>query len=727
MASAFLRALILVAAVVLVYRVTEPAPLVFDDVAAVRLNPSLRTWPDLGATLAPEPRPVGFSRRPVVNLTMALDYARAGGEFRSYRVTSYLLHAAAAVLLGALTATVLKHGRGLPDALRQRAAGVGFWGALLWALHPLSTGAVNYLTQRSEVLMALFAFAMLAALAKALAAREAGRSAWGWLLVAWSCGLLGMGSKESMLGLPLVAAVFDRAFFAGSWREVARRWWIYAVLLATAGWPLARMVVESSDLRTQTTAWAEVLPPYLRMQAWGFGRMLRLALWPDPLVFFYGTHLRFESLGQVWWPVLLAGGVLVMTLIGVVRGRWWGFLLAGVVVPLLPSSSFFPVLGQPVAEHRFYFPLALLVTSGVAGLFLVTARWPRGWAAGLCAVVAMLAGFGTFQRNRVYLDDVGLWLDNLHKLPPGEARRETLQSLAALLTARNDYAGSLLFVTQALEIRPDDPKLKLNAAGALLGLGRVAEAEEHLRQILQQHPGAAEVKEALAGVVASRGDLAEAAGLYREVLEVVPARAESRTRLAAILAARGDPRQAEQELLVATESDPYSFEAQVELATLRTALQRPEEARQGLAHWSAGLAAKEPDTVKRAAIELQKRGLPGCAAACLDPLLLARPQDPGARMHLAWLLATAPEASERDGPRAAQLASEALRMFGDRPPPVLLETAAAAAAENGDFPSAERLLRQALQGAGGSEVLANRLQSRLEAVLRGERVRERIP
>jgi len=89
-------------------------------------------------------------------------------------------------------------------------------------------------------------------------------------------------------------------------------------------------------------------------------------------------------------------------------------------------------------------------------------------------------------------------------------------------------------------------------------------------------------------------------------------------------------------------------------------------------------------------------------------------QDPLGRNNLAWLLATSPDASIRDGNRAIELAKEAVRLSRGKDPNYL-RTLAAAFAEAGHFAEATETARQSLQEAEGrsNSTLANALQDEI--------------
>ncbi|HET9595807.1 MAG TPA: glycosyltransferase family 39 protein, partial [Anaeromyxobacteraceae bacterium] len=189
---------------VLAYAVALRGALQFDDFHTVAENDALLSpW----ALLASTPRRLLAGDRVVVELTFALDRAVGGLDPLPYHLTSLALHLVTVVLAWALARRVLERaGHRSPRAVALVAAGV-------FALHPLQTQAVTYVSQRAEVLASLF---YLAGLLLLLRAEERGRTRAG--LLAWLGATLalalGIGSKLVVLTLPaayvLVGAVFPR-------------------------------------------------------------------------------------------------------------------------------------------------------------------------------------------------------------------------------------------------------------------------------------------------------------------------------------------------------------------------------------------------------------------------------------------------------------------------------------------------------------------------------------
>jgi len=93
-------------------------------------------------------------------------------------------------------------------------------------------------------------------------------------------------------------------------------------------------------------------------------------------------------------------------------------------------------------------------------------------------------------------------------------------------------------------------------------------------------------------------------------------------------------------------------------------------------------------------------------------VLLVEPDNGNAMSNLAWVFATSPDQSIRNGPRAVQLAEQAVRLSGGRIA-ILFRTLAAAYAENGQFSDAIQTAERGIQLANsqGNAGLANELQA----------------
>ena len=146
----------LVAGTALAYSNSFSGPLVFDDIASITENASLRSWSPPWAPLIPQHGAGNtVDGRPVLNFSLALNYAAGGTAVAGYHLVNLLIHVAAALVLFGLVRRTLLLPR-LAENFGRRSLPIAFATALLWALHPLQTESVTYIIQRAESLVSLF-------------------------------------------------------------------------------------------------------------------------------------------------------------------------------------------------------------------------------------------------------------------------------------------------------------------------------------------------------------------------------------------------------------------------------------------------------------------------------------------------------------------------------------------------------------------------------------------
>lgn len=495
---------LLLLAVVAAYAGALRGPFVFDDIAAILDNPTIRqVWP-LGEVLHP---PVGdgltVGGRPLLNLTFALNFAAGGLDPTGYRAANIALHVLNTLLLfGVVRWTLRLVGRpsgGLADGER-----VALLVAMGWALHPLQTESVTYIAQRAESLAAFFCLATLYSFVRAT---EAGRG-FAWKSAAVGLCALGMTAKETMAVTPLLILLYDRTFvastFRGAWFE---RRGFYTALGAT--WLiLAGLVYEMGNRGGSTAAgdWGTTWH-YLLTQCGAIWHYLRLVVWPQPLVFDYGVALVTD------WREVAGAGLALLTALGatvwaLVRRPAAGFVPAAFFLWLAPSSSFIPVTSQTMAEHRMYLPLALVLVPVALGLV----RWLPRSALWLAAGLALLGGGATWQRNQIYRSEIALWQQTLAARPDNARAHDNLAH-ALLEAGQIDTAGEA-FAT-AIELRRGDFADALNGLGLVrLRQGRASEAVAALEDASRRKPDNAAILANLGGALARTGRLPEALAVY---------------------------------------------------------------------------------------------------------------------------------------------------------------------------------------------------------------------
>lgn len=678
-----LAPLVILAAAVLVYANALRGPFLFDDLVSIELNTSIRqVWPVTRFLAADLPGPL--RGRPLVSLSLAANYAFGALDPFGYHLVNVSLHALAALLLfGVLRRTVPwlqsaiapgdTHG-GVPpfSALTPHGDSVALVCALLWVVHPLNTEVVNYLTQRTESMMAVW---FLAALYFAIrAAASPGQRRWpvAAAVSTWMAAL----SKEVAFVLPLIVMGWDRTYAFPSFRAAWQaRWRLYAAMAAS--WLLFAVIGRSvyGDSGSMRVSWLT----YALNQGPIVLRYLWLSVWPRSLVFDYGVP-QTVTLEHVWpsfiaLAVLAGGGALLMW-----RQPRLGFWAAWVFVILAPTSSIVPISTEVGAERRMYLPLVGIVVLLAAGTLALVQRLSRSAVAARRAswtvaigVVSMLA-ITTVFRNQDYASALTIWQTSLDRWPHWRAHehvaiqlrdagrtdesiaemrlaapesRESRHALAAALMEKGELPEAIRRFRELIREdpnAPDMPLVRAELAQALAGSGDRAGAVEEYRAVNALEPNRPRTLAALAIALEDAGDFEAAIAEYRSALAIDPRETVALSRLGLLLQKRGA---ADESLSLLERAN--SLDARVpavKLALAQHLLARGDLPRaEAEARAAVALVPGNPEGRNLLGVALASQGRLDEAAAQFAEALRVNPRDPQATANLAHL-----DAMRRGGP-----------------------------------------------------------------------------
>lgn len=557
---------VLALAALAAYRNSFSIPFFFDDGESIAENPTIRhLWPP-GEALSPPHGGTGVANRPIVNLSLAINFAIGQLEVRTYHYANVFFHACAGLLLfGIVRRTLLLPT--LSGRFATAALPAGFFSAAIWLLHPLLTESVVCVIQRTELIFSVFYLGTLYAFIRQVQ-HPAAR---GWGAMAVGACLLGMASKEVMVSAPLVVLLYDRTFVAGSFRAAWRsRSALYLGLAAT--WLLLGYLVlrgggtrgNAAGFGVGVTAWS-----YALKQCEALTTYFKLSFWPHPLVVDYGTGV-IDHLAAVWPKAIAVVAFVVATGLALVRRPMLGFLGTWVLVLLAPSSSFLPLVSQTMAEHRMYLPLAALAVAAVLGLQAIL----RVWAWPIAVVLALGLGALTVRRNQDYETNLGIWNDTVAKVPGNARARVNLGSAYKLLRR---YDEAMAQFRAALPLQPS-PEALNNIGAILLEIGRPAEAIEPCRAALRLESKFAMAHNNLGSALARTGSVVEAREHIEKALELKPTLAPAHSNLAALLLAEGRLDQAIEHAREALRLKPDLWDAHENLGNALLRAGHPAEA-----------------------------------------------------------------------------------------------------------------------------------------------------
>ncbi|MBI4598222.1 MAG: tetratricopeptide repeat protein [Candidatus Omnitrophica bacterium] len=491
-------------------------PFILDDTRWIIDNPQVRSLWRIADPHVAAPLAKSVAGRPLLTLSLALNYALGGTSVVGYHFVNVLAHLAAGLLLFGIIRRTL------------RSAAIALAAALLWLLHPLQTSSVTYVIQRAEVLMGLCYLATLYGVIRSAASPRPKR----WYAVSIAACAAGMAVKAVMVTAPLMILLYDGVFLSGSVREAwRRRRPVYLGLGATWIWLAALVITAQHGVTTPTVASAQQASPF----AYGATQLgvilhyLRLAIWPAGLCIDYDWPMAATA-ADIIPPLAMVAVLLAATVWALMYHPRMGYLGAWWFVILAPTSSIIP-LADLVFEHRLYLPLAAVVLLIVLGADAIMRRMipvvgaRRALAVLLVGSAALGLGIATLHRNAVYQTEESIWRDAVAK-QPRNGRAHNNVGIALGKQGRYDEAAEHFLI--ALSRDPANTQLYNNLGIVRSRQGRSDEAIRWYQKALQQDPDDPSVRNNLAVLLAKQGRFDDALAQYRAALRVNPDDVEAR-------------------------------------------------------------------------------------------------------------------------------------------------------------------------------------------------------
>lgn len=529
--------LTLSAATLLCYANTLTNGFVFDDHDLVLGNKLLRSISNL-------PRIAFNSYRPARDISYVIDFAVWGERPLGFHLTNVLLHTANTILVFFLMLRVSD---------RILCAGIA---AAIFALHPIQTDAVSYISGRRDLLFTVF---YLASFMNYLKYRQS--KAIRYFLLFLGCWGISLLSKEMAASLPSLIYLWN---FCDAWREESGSWakrttgalweafrrdkWLY-VGLVVAGLLYAGLMifVRRASIRAGAGGfdyWGgsvySTMLTVARVHAW----YLKQLVYPTPIAQYFGAFDISDSILDIR---VIGSLTVVITLVVLsftqLRRRWLiSFALVSYFALLLPVSQIVPH-HELLADHYLYLPMASfgLLVGLVVELFSRKGRRLRMLVYGLTVVAIVTMATLSMLRNRDWKDDLAVWQANYEAVPNSP---RAAYNLAAHNLGRNPRRAEELF-KRSLELDPTYAPTYTSLAQLYLSQNRLAECEalilgglglpdDKLRSFITRQPRRfrSQLTTVLAIVKGKRGETAKAEDLLWKAIEIFPANVEPYSALA---------------------------------------------------------------------------------------------------------------------------------------------------------------------------------------------------
>jgi tetratricopeptide (TPR) repeat protein len=702
----------------------------YDDDSYVYKNPAVTCGLTLKGIEWTFTHVVLSNWHPLTMMSHMLDCQLYGLKAGGHHLTNVLLHTGSVILLFLVLRqmTGLRPDKGVGATAPQAGA---MWRsafvAAVFAIHPLRVESVAWVAERKDVLSGLFFMLTLWAYVRYVEQSKVqspkSRVFYGLALLFFALGLL---SKPMVVTLPFVLLLLDY-------------------------WPLNRFtpptpapaVTGNGDLlKNHSVPWRLILEKIPLLALTGAACVTTMVtqkdiIAPVPLalrignaVVSYVVYLRqmvcpaglavlypYPRNGLPGWEITLAVVLLAAISTGVfLRRQKEPYLLTGwlwYLGMLVPAIGLVQSGWRAHADRYTYLPQIGLyfALTWAAGDLVISWRYGRRilGVGALSVIVALLVC--TWKQTSYWRNSESLWT---HTLGCTSDNSIAHMNLGVTLTLQGRLDEAIEHLQKALQINPGDAEAHDNLGGALFQKGNVDEAMAHYQKAIQLKPDYAEAHYNLANMLAQKDQFAEAIAHYQKAIQLNPDFAEAHYNLGVVFGMQGRLDEAVEQYRKAIQTIPDYADAHGNLANVLAAQGRLEEAipeyrrtlelvpNSGQAHFRFGQALQAQRNFAAAIKEYQK---------VLDLV----PRHLPVHLSLAWLLATSPEASLRNGQKAVELAQEAERLSKDGSPQIL-DTLAAAYAEAGQFGEAVETAKRALNltATQNKQPLADAIQARLK-------------
>jgi tetratricopeptide (TPR) repeat protein len=675
----WIAALFLFAAVLLAYHPASVAGFIWDDDDYV-VNNKLLTAPDgLWRIWFSFDSPSQYF--PLVYTLFRVERFFWGLDPAGYHWVNILLHGANALLLWRLLGRLK-----IPGA---------FLAAAIFALHPVQVESVAWITELKNVLMGFFFLLSLLAWTRFIGGRnDRARYFYALSLFFYAMALF---SKTTACTLP--AALVLILWLQGERIDRRRLFQVAPFMVLGIGMGLLTVWWERYHQGTRGTMFALGLPDRLLIATHAVWFYAGKLLWPARLAFSY-PHWKLPSadpLAWGWLPALcgLGGAALFAR-----RFAGWSACaaLAFFVATLSPVLGFFMLYTfrySYVADHYQYLacigPIAL-VSAGIARLDGLCGRYQPLAIPALSAILLGVLASLTWRQCATYRDMETLWRATLARNPESWLAHN---NLGTVLMEQGLTEDGVAQFRESLRINPAYEDARYNLGRYLQDQGRTEEAISQFRQALSTRPDYPDARNSLGNALLQQWRTSEALAEFHEALRLDPAFALARSNLGYALFLLGQTENAIAQYREALRIKPALTLA---LNNLRAALLQRRQTGNAIAQYREALRLNPSDVVagNNLGCLLFQQGEAREAISRIQKALDLLPANRDLQNTLAWMLATAPQTSLRNGPRAVELVARASQSSGGANPDIL-HILAAAYACNGEFPKAVQTAQTALQ------------------------------
>jgi len=433
----------------------------FDDYPNITLNsfiqiskPSVNELVKAGLE-GPNPN------RPVANISFALNYYFNGLEVRGYRIINIVIHLLAGFVLFNFVKTTLS----IPIVRESYGDTkfIPFFTALIWLIHPLHTQSVTYIVQRMSSMAAMFFILAMLFYAKARLTPEKTTRLL-FFSTSFIAGLLAFGTKQNTITLPAFIFLYEWYFFQNLRVRLSQKLFLGIIAIGFSFLFVLYLFLGSSPFNNLISGYGGrpfTLSERLLTQPRVVLHYISLLIFPLPSRLnldydFPLSHSLFSPMTTLL-AILFVIALLGFAIYFIKNNRLYSFCILWFAGNLVIESSIIPL--EIVYEHRTYLPSMMVILLILISLRKTVKNW-KVFVACL-ASVSIIFSYWTYERNKVWKDELSLWTD-IYKKSPDKARVNL--NLGKAYMNSDKASDAIPFLHEGLRLYEQEVKFQQNVS-----------------------------------------------------------------------------------------------------------------------------------------------------------------------------------------------------------------------------------------------------------------------
>jgi len=458
---------------------------------------------------------------PLVYTTFRVEHAIWGFNPRGYHVVNIILHVMNALLLWVVLTRL-----GIRGA---------WFGAILWALHPVNVESVAWITERKNTLSTLLYLVSILAWMRFIEGR--GKGDWAFYGLSLALFQLALFAKTTVCSLPAVLLLI--LWVKNKKIDWCRLGHIVPYLILGIGMGVVSIWWERHRQGTWGSEFSFSVIERILIASRALWFYVGKLIWPSKLVFSYPKwRINPDDPWQYSW---LVGCFLVGLILWLRRGKISKPTIAALIffaVSLAPTLGFISLYTFRytfVADHYQYVASMGLVALFGGAIAMARGRGQVPLRLGMIVLV-LVYGVLTWKQASAYKDAETLWRDAISKNPRCAIAHN---NLANILDRKGKTDDAMVHYYRAIEIDPSLAEVHLNLAIALTERQRYEEAADECKKTIELCPEFPEAHYRLGVALARQNKNAEALQAYAYAIRLKPDYAEAYNGMGVALVSLG--------------------------------------------------------------------------------------------------------------------------------------------------------------------------------------------